>query len=159
MKTPEQIKKGLDECTRLGGCAACPYFFYHTMARCAPKLAADALTYIRELEAKLAEYEKPLAPMTLEEVLEKSKDVSDNVIWLESPDEEDPNEMDCLPALVSNLANFRANRIGIEYARFLMWPDEHVLFPVTDGTEYGKRWRCWPRKPTDEERKAAKWDD
>ena len=24
---------------------------------------------------------------------------------------------------------------------------------------YGSSWRCWPRKPTDEERKAAKWDD
>ena len=53
MKTPEEIKKGLDECTRLGGCAACPYFVDHTMARCTPKLAADALTYIRELEAKV----------------------------------------------------------------------------------------------------------
>lgn len=53
MKTPNEIKKGLDECTRLGGCAACPYFVDHTMARCTPKLAADALTYIRELEAKV----------------------------------------------------------------------------------------------------------
>lgn len=53
MKTHEEIKKGLDECTRLGGCAACPYFVDHTMARCTPKLAADALTYIRELEAKV----------------------------------------------------------------------------------------------------------
>ena len=24
---------------------------------------------------------------------------------------------------------------------------------------YGKTWRCWLRRPTDEERKAAKWDD
>lgn len=24
---------------------------------------------------------------------------------------------------------------------------------------YGKTWRCWPRKPTEEERKEAKWDD
>lgn len=59
MKTPEEIKKGLYECTRLGGCAACPYFFYHIRARCTPKLAADALTYIREIEANLAECEKP----------------------------------------------------------------------------------------------------
>lgn len=53
MEMPDKIKKGLDECTRLGGCAACPYFVDHTMARCTPKLAADALTYIRELEAKV----------------------------------------------------------------------------------------------------------
>lgn len=53
MKTPDEIKKGLDECTRLGGCAACPYFFDNTMVRCTPKLAADALAYIQQLEAEL----------------------------------------------------------------------------------------------------------
>jgi hypothetical protein len=24
---------------------------------------------------------------------------------------------------------------------------------------YGKTWRCWPRKPTDEEREACGWED
>lgn len=24
---------------------------------------------------------------------------------------------------------------------------------------YGKKWRCWSAKPTDEQRKVAKWDD
>ena len=56
MKTPEEIKKGLEECTRLGGCVACPYFVDHTMAQCTPKLAADALAYIRELEAKVPKW-------------------------------------------------------------------------------------------------------
>lgn len=50
---PDEIKKGLDECTRLGGCAACPYFVDHTMVQCTPKLAADALAYIQQLEAKV----------------------------------------------------------------------------------------------------------
>ena len=56
MKTPDEIKKGLDECTRLGGCAACPYFVDHTMARCTPKLAADTLAYIQQLEAKAQQW-------------------------------------------------------------------------------------------------------
>lgn len=46
MKRPDEIKKGLDECTRLGGCAACPYFTNHIMVQCTPKLAADSLAYI-----------------------------------------------------------------------------------------------------------------
>ena len=25
--------------------------------------------------------------------------------------------------------------------------------------EYGKTWRCWTSRPTDEQRKAVKWDD
>lgn len=28
-----------------------------------------------------------------------------------------------------------------------------------ENDEYGVRWRCWAMKPTDEERKEAKWDD
>ena len=27
------------------------------------------------------------------------------------------------------------------------------------GDTYGKTWRCWPRKPTEAERKAAGWED
>lgn len=64
MKTPEEIKKGLENCTRLGGCVSCPYFVDNTMAQCTPVMAADALAYIQQLEAKLAEYEKPLEPLT-----------------------------------------------------------------------------------------------
>lgn len=26
------------------------------------------------------------------------------------------------------------------------------------GAEYNKEWRCWTSRPTDEQRKAAKWD-
>ena len=55
MKTPEKIKKGLENCTRLGGCASCPYFVDNTMAQCTPVMAADALTYIQQLEAELAQ--------------------------------------------------------------------------------------------------------
>lgn len=157
MKTPEEIKKGLEylSCTNVAekverAKRGLPYAY-------AEDIAADALALIHQLEAKLAEYEKPLEPMTLEEVVEKSKNVSDNAIWLETPDEDTPDDTDCLPALVSNFSGLGAN--CIEYIRFLMWPNEKVVFPVTEGTEYGSSWRCWPRKPTDEERKAAKWDE
>lgn len=63
MKTPDEIKKGLEECTRLGGCVACPYFDRGIAARCTTALAADALAIINQLESKLAEYEKPLVPV------------------------------------------------------------------------------------------------
>lgn len=56
VKRPDEIKRGLDECTRLGGCAACPYFVDHTMAQCTPKLAADALAYIQQLEAQVPQW-------------------------------------------------------------------------------------------------------
>ena len=31
------------------------------------------------------------------------------------------------------------------------------IFPRRE--DYGKNWRCWTARPTDEQRKAVKWDD
>lgn len=56
MKTPEGIKRGLENCTRLGGCVSCPYFVDNTMAQCTPVLAADAIAYIQQLEAKIPKW-------------------------------------------------------------------------------------------------------
>lgn len=45
----------------------------------------------------------------------------------------------------------------------LMWNPEcnmdKMYIPVADEKEYGAMCRCWTRKPTDEERKEAAWDD
>ena len=173
MKMPEEIKKGLDECTRLGGCVSCPYFVDNTMAQCTPVMAADALAYIHQLEAKLAELEKrceteqlnasvaireleetklrcleqvkmyadklaenekPLVPLTLEEVKRHVKEPEAEPVWLD--DVEEP----------SNTG----------------WTYSHIICDWLHGFDertYGKEWRCWSRKPTDEERKAAKWDE
>ena len=142
MKTPGEVKRGLDECTRLGGCVACPYFVDNTMAQCTPKLAADALAYIRQLEAKIAKYEKPLVPLTFEEAI-----LCDS----------------CLETIDGEYCGMALN----EFA----WrgPDEcdgYILFCThADGeakymrADYGRTWRCWSRKPTEAERKAAKWDE
>lgn len=63
MKTPDEIKKGLEACVA-GECRSkrheCPYRNY---GECTMALSENALTYIHELEAKLAEYEKPLVPL------------------------------------------------------------------------------------------------
>lgn len=56
MKTPEEIKKGLENCTRLGGCVSCPYFVNNTMVQCTPVMAAEGLAYIRQLEAKVPKW-------------------------------------------------------------------------------------------------------
>lgn len=48
MKTPEEIKKGLERCAD-GDCHKCPYSGYE----CAQEVNADGLAYIRQLEAEL----------------------------------------------------------------------------------------------------------
>lgn len=136
MKTPDAIKKGLAECTRLGGCAACPYFDMGIAARCTPKLAADALELIHQLEAKLAEYEKPLVPLKVGYLLKE------NPVWL---------EYNSGSVEICELST----RYNVYCAYFIGDEDEEYLTRA----DYNKTWRCWPRNPTDKERKAAKWDE
>jgi hypothetical protein len=40
------------------------------------------------------------------------------------------------------------------------WRGYHSVSKYLDDwkASYGKKWRCWTAKPTDEQRKAVKWD-
>lgn len=51
MKTPEEIKKGLDMCIRMAYSDECPYF--KTGCRMGNMLMRDALSYIKQLEAQV----------------------------------------------------------------------------------------------------------
>lgn len=51
MKTPEEIKKGLDHCGE-DGCKDCPYVQDCTMTDGFSELAKDSLAYIQQLEAE-----------------------------------------------------------------------------------------------------------
>lgn len=61
MKTPDEIKKGLGLCQREApseemGCSLCPYDDGgYDMCECTGCLSKDALTYIQQLEKRLAD--------------------------------------------------------------------------------------------------------
>lgn len=101
---------------------------------------------------------KPLQrPMTLEETWEKSKEVSDNVVWLEFKEEHE-DYLYVIPALISNTAPwpFGMNHLPtIRYFRFLVWPKDII---EVEKEKYGEKHRCWASRPTDEERSAAAWE-
>lgn len=85
------------------------------------------------IAAALHRYEPPIRPMTLEEVKEYAGDLCNSPLWM---DDTDPvmSEGWLYTAQVS-----------------------YVLKDI--GHMYGKTWRCWPRKPTEDERKVAGWED
>ena len=61
MKTPEEIKKGLNHCCDLldDGCGSCPYRNEENIAaECITRLAHDALAYIQQLESRLDQVER-----------------------------------------------------------------------------------------------------
>ena len=120
-----------------------------------PELMEDALALINQLEArlveanktsddlkaKLVEYEKPLEPLPEEQIY-------NDPVWLEMR-AEDVELMiaDIVPSFDEPGSKAEITLLGS--ARRAHLPYAH----------YGLSWRCWLRKPTDEERKAAKWDD
>ena len=48
MRNPEEIKRGLEQCAISETCVKCPYYGEKD---CAETMEADALTYIKQLEA------------------------------------------------------------------------------------------------------------
>ena len=56
MKTPEEIKKGLECCGNSGKCKGCPYYGGYEL--CMGTLSEDALAYVQQLEQRLVEVNK-----------------------------------------------------------------------------------------------------
>lgn len=83
--------------------------------------------------AALRRYTPPLKPMTLEEVDEHVRSNDANPLWIEDKTGY-PSDEWILAATVWQMCKIMINR-----------------------DEYGKTWRCWERRPTDEERRAAEW--
>ena len=57
MKTPEEIKKGLETCIVYKNCRGCPY----NNGKCGMQLEIDALAYIQQLESHIGELAENVA--------------------------------------------------------------------------------------------------
>ena len=124
----EKVIRGLERCAGID-CTGCPY---QRISPCQNKLVADALALLREQEPRV---------LALEKILSGTVEVA----WLECSDKEEV-------------------RAGLWFKRINEGEDEGIIIHVLDGFEglrtgvYGKTWRCWTARPTEEQRKAAKWD-
>ena len=120
------------DCRRKG----CPYAGKGDCERLA---AEDALALLKEQEPRV---------MTLEEV-ESLPDETD--VFLE--------EVDCI--VVAATISRQGEKWGV-------FPDTTFFYGIEstsygsdeyDNGDYGRWWRCWTARPTEEQRKAVKWDD
>lgn len=130
MADREKVIRGL-ECHREGvyeSCKLCPYHY----DGCEIALCHDALALLREQEPRV---------LTLEKIQSGTVEVA----WLECSDKEEV-------------------RAGLWFKRINEGEDEGIIIHVLDGFEglrtevYGKTWRCWSARPTEEQRKAVPWD-
>ena len=71
----------------------------------------------------------------------------------------------CTEAEKDPMITSKAMPLYVEYSNDkpwnTRWATVEILDSWTNGMfyEYGKEWRCWTSRPTDEQRKAVKWDD
>lgn len=116
--------------TRSTRSTLCPYF---SDDECVRSILRDALELLKEQEPRV---------LTLDEV-KKLESLRDGAIWIETIGK---GLFPALPEITMS-----------EIIFFVAIPADHYRF-YCENKWYGKTWRCWTYKPTDEQRKAVKWE-
>lgn len=148
MQQFEKVCKGLEtHLSKEGECEQCPYRY--SPGSCAmDRLHRDALTLIRQQQERIRELEAAQTPrvMTLEEVKEMKRYTICAV------------EQRSKVLHTTFNAEYRGTLTidGQDYLDFGLYLDVNPFRRSEGG--YGKTWRCWTSRPTDEQREAAKWD-
>lgn len=132
MPDRDKVIKGLKCCSNHTpgfGCSECPYEC-DDFDQCIEAVTYDALELLKEQEPRV---------LTLEEV----KAFGWDYCYLEE---------ERLPG-----KEYRA--VCGDYAlTCITWPCVTSMRIQHGDESYGKKWRCWSAKPTDEQRKAVEWN-
>lgn len=129
MNKQEKVIKGMECCGGISSTYDCPYQGSKGCDNCRGNIYLDALTLLKAQEPRV---------MTLKEI------VSAECVWIEYATSE--NIVIALPWNIE-LTDDTYNFIGM--------PNCFVEFRSL----YGEEWRCWTSRPTDEQRKEARWND
>lgn len=146
-RTPEEIKKGLECCSKLKtNCSECPYRPQND-GGCMNEMVPAALAYIQQLERErdAAVEAAKVKPFTWEEAIQDD-------CFLEIKDDE------YIDAALNIFASSHDEFDEEDHISYLTCntPEDEIL--ILYRGDYNRKWRCWPRRPTDEERAAAKWE-
>lgn len=96
------------------------------------------------LSAALHRAEPEIRPLTLEEIIAELGNKELDVVWVECT------------VLMGAMPMFPSHRHGD--TAFFFAPLTRRACTETL-SNYGKTWRCWPRKPTPEQMAAEKWEE
>jgi len=101
------------------------------------------MEYIDDARAMLKEHE----PRVL--TVDQLEDALDTVVWLETPVSEN---------LADGYSLIMAYSHKYGYMIFDSPFGDNPSQDKLEYSEYGKSWRCWDKRPTDEQRQAVKWE-
>lgn len=149
--TPEKVKKAL-ECHIDGvSCHECPFF---GRSSCSGPMSQYALAYIqqleqghRELSGKVGVLTEALGRYLPEKPLTFDDAVASSAVWLEVHAQND------VPRVCEVYIDTDVD--GRTYASVMLMGNARRAMLIIE--HYGSSWRCWRHKPTDEERRNAKW--
>lgn len=96
------------------------------------------------LSAALHRAEPENHPLTLEEIIAELENKELDVVWVECT------------VLMGAVPMFPSHRHGDTAFFFAPMTRQACTETLSN---YGKTWRCWPRKPTPEQMAAAKWEE
>ncbi len=139
MADREKVIRGLEYCIDPQAlCCKCPYYNY---GHCDPdKVRKDAIALLREQEARVMDAEE-VARLTEETYQWLWIEEIQNITW----------NLHCLRAFVYSKHP--------DTGEFYILANGYRDIVKLEGDEYGKTWRCWTSRPTEEQRKAVKWND
>lgn len=140
MPDREKVLKALEHHKETAVCIGCPYAEDIDTAQGYCPIYDDAIALLGEQEPA----KRHPRVMTLEEV----QDALDTVVWLDDGGENTSGNY----ALVESYS-------GTMTAVWFKLMDRDAGQQRRHYESYGKRWRCWDIRPTDEQRRAVKWDD
>ena len=138
----EEIIKALECCTSENGCLHCPYAIDGNGHACSYEVDRDALELIHQLLGRIEELEaaQTARVMTLEEVHEMAWDYC----YLEEEVIKD---------------NVFQKYCGKHRVKCITWPSIASCTLTFGDDAYGKRWRCWTQRPTEEQRRGTPWKE
>lgn len=143
MEQFEKVCKGLEELRNFADTKVHPivspenWGVYSDLCDLIDEFGTDALALIRQQQERIKELEagQTARVMTLEEIKN-----ANGYIW---------KEYKGMHAMSAVLIEYGMERVPFDRD----YPTNEYNWPF-----YGKEWRCWTQRPTDEQRKAVKWE-
>jgi len=156
----KKVIKGLKCCCDTGMCFhGCPYHnASKKITECTSQLALEALDLLKEQWEQIK---------NRDESLEKARE---EIKWLRGMLKEQEARVMTLEevkAFVWDYCYLEEERLpGKEYRMVcgdyaltcITWPCVASMSIQHGDESYGRKWRCWSSKPTDEQREAVKWE-
>lgn len=122
-------------------CTGCPYRDRECEFICDfQRICRDTLALLKEQEARVMDAEE-VARLTEETYQWLWIEEIQNITW----------NLHCLRAFVYSKHP--------DTGEFYILANGYRDIVKLESDEYGKTWRCWSARPTEEQRKAVKWDD